>query len=73
MYKADSERATLLLSNYDLGEGEIDFPALTRILKRCHYKRWICVNHHYTRVSPRYNFGPLHELYPANLSANYSQ
>jgi len=34
-----------LLSNYDLGEGEIDFPALTRILKRRQYKGWICVDH----------------------------
>ena len=55
--KKEDHGATFRLSNYDLGEGEIDFPALHRILKRRRYKGWICVDHHHLRVSPRYNFG----------------
>jgi len=33
VHKAGSGHATCLLSNYDLGEGEIDFPALSRVVR----------------------------------------
>jgi hypothetical protein len=45
VHKAGSEHATVLLSNYDLGEGETNFPALTFILKQ-RLKGWICVDHY---------------------------
>jgi inosose dehydratase len=72
VHKAGSEMATFLLSNYDLGEGEIDFPALTRILERRQYKGWICVDHHYARVSPRYNFGRCMKYIRETLAPIYS-
>lgn len=72
VHKAGSEHATFLLSNYDLGEGEIDFPALTRILKRRQYKGWICLDHHYARVSPRYNYGRCMEYIKNTLAPIYS-
>ena len=39
--KGGSNSATFMNSIYDLGDGEIDFPRLTRILKRRKYKGWI--------------------------------
>ncbi len=55
--KAGSANATFMNSIYDLGDGEIDFPHLTRILKRRRYKGWICVDLDYVRVSARDSFG----------------
>lgn len=55
--KAGSASAAFMNSIYDLGDGEIDFPRLTRILKRRHYKGWICVDLDYVRVSARDSFG----------------
>ncbi|MBI3665162.1 MAG: TIM barrel protein [Acidobacteria bacterium] len=55
--KAGSAGATFMNSIYDLGDGEIDFPRLTRILKRRSYKGWICVDLDYVRSSPRDSFG----------------
>ena len=54
--KAGTQNATFMLSNRDLGDGEVDFPELTRQLKRVNYKGWICVDHHYAAVSPRQSF-----------------
>jgi inosose dehydratase len=39
-----SSEAKFLDSIYDLGDGEIDFPACHRILKEVNYKGWICVD-----------------------------
>jgi inosose dehydratase len=54
--KAGSQNATFMLSNRDLGDGEIDFPRLTRALKRVRYKGWIVVDDHYTPLGPRQDF-----------------
>jgi inosose dehydratase len=54
--KAGTGNATFMLSNRDLGDGEIDFPALHRVLKKNDYKGWICIDHHYAPVSPRHSF-----------------
>jgi len=54
--KAGSQNGTFMLSNRDLGEGEIDFPRLTRDLKRVGYKGWIVVDDHYTPLGPRQDF-----------------
>lgn len=56
LHKAGSQDATFLLCNYELGNGEIDFPALMRILKRRRYRGWICIDLHYARISPRHSF-----------------
>ena len=53
---AGSREATFMNSIYDLGDGEIDFPRLTRILKRWNYRGWICVDLDYVRVSARDSF-----------------
>ncbi len=55
--KAHSSGATFMNSLYDLGDGEIDFPRLTRTLKRRKFKGWICVDLDYVRVSARDSFG----------------
>jgi sugar phosphate isomerase/epimerase len=54
--KAGTHNATFMLSNQDLGDGVIDFPALHRVLRRNRYRGWICIDHHYTPVSPRHSF-----------------
>ena len=54
--KAGSQNGTFMLSNRNLGEGEIDFQRLTRALKRVQYKGWIVVDDHYTPAGPREDF-----------------
>jgi inosose dehydratase len=44
VYPKDSEEARFFSSIYDLGDGEIDFPACHRILKSVDYKGWLCVD-----------------------------
>ena len=40
----DSSQARFLASIYDLGDGEVDFPACHRILREVEYRGWICVD-----------------------------
>jgi inosose dehydratase len=40
----DSPEARFFASIYDLGDGEINFPACHRILKSVNYRGWICVD-----------------------------
>ena len=55
--EANTPSATFMNSIYDLGDGEIDFLSLHRILKKRRYKGWICVDLDYVRISPRNSFG----------------
>ena len=41
---------------FDLGDGEIDFPACHRILKSIAYKGWICVDLDTARQGPRVSY-----------------
>jgi sugar phosphate isomerase/epimerase len=52
----DSESARFLSSIYDLGDGEVDFPACHRILKDVAYKGWICVDLDFARNGPRASY-----------------
>ena len=52
----DSREARFFSSIYDLGDGEIDFPACHRILKEKRYKGWICVDLDTARQGPRASF-----------------
>ena len=54
--KPGSQNGTFMLSNRDLGDGEVDFPHLMRALKRVAYKGWIVVDDHYTPLGPRQDF-----------------
>jgi inosose dehydratase len=54
--KKDSNSAKFFESIYDLGDGDIDFPALHRILKEIHYQGWNCVDLDYTRKGPRASY-----------------
>jgi inosose dehydratase len=53
---ADSKNARFYSSIYDLGDGEIDFPACHRILKEMHYKGWNCVDLDVAKPTPRASF-----------------
>lgn len=50
--RKDTPEAKFMESIYDLGDGEIDFPALHRVLKEVGYKGWICVDLDRTRNGP---------------------
>jgi inosose dehydratase len=41
---------------YDLGDGEIDFPACHRVLKSIQYQGWICVDLDIARQGPRASY-----------------
>lgn len=56
VYKKDSSTAKFFDSIYDLGDGDIDFPACHRILKEISYKGWICVDLDRTRKGPRVSY-----------------
>ena len=56
VYAKDSREARFFSSIYDLGDGEIDFPALHRILKQVHFKGWICVDLDTARKGPRVSY-----------------
>jgi inosose dehydratase len=56
----DAKRAGLaakyLTNTYDLGDGEIDFPACHRVLRSIHYQGWLCVDLDIARNGPRTSY-----------------
>lgn len=56
VHAKDSRSARFLSSIYDLGDGEIDFPACHRILKEINFKSWICVDLDTAREGPRRSY-----------------
>ncbi|MBI3207787.1 MAG: TIM barrel protein [Candidatus Solibacter usitatus] len=56
VYAKDSKQARFHNSIYDLGDGEIDFPACHRVLKEKNYKGWICVDLDTARKGPRVSY-----------------
>jgi sugar phosphate isomerase/epimerase len=70
--KAGSQNATFMLSNRDLGDGEIDFPHLMRNLKRVQYKGWIVVDDHYTPLGPSQDFSRSMKYIREKLQPIYS-
>ena len=56
-YKDARQASPNFLDNiFDLGDGEIDFPACHRILKSIAYKGWICVDLDTARRGPRVSY-----------------
>ncbi len=56
IHKKDSSEAKFFESIYDLGDGDIDFPACHRILREINYKGWNCVDLDRTRKGPRASY-----------------
>src|SRR4051812_15115955 len=56
VHKQDSPSAKFFESIYDLGDGDIDFPALHRVLKQVSFKGWNCVDLDRTRNGPRASY-----------------
>jgi sugar phosphate isomerase/epimerase len=54
--RKDSKEAKFFESIYDLGDGEIDFPACHRVLKEIQFKGWICVDLDTARKGPRLSY-----------------
>jgi inosose dehydratase len=52
----DSDEAKFMESIYDLGDGDIDFPACHGILRDMSWKGWICVDLDRTRNGPRRSY-----------------
>ena len=52
-----ASRLTMKLgAPFDLGDGEIDFPACHRVLKSVAYKGWLCVDLDTARNGPRASY-----------------
>ena len=56
VYAKDAQEARFLASIYDLGDGEIDFPACHGILKGVNFRGWICVDLDTARRGPRASY-----------------
>lgn len=56
LHPKDSKAARFFSSIYDLGDGEIDFPACHRVLKEIQFKGWICVDLDTARKGPRHSY-----------------
>ncbi len=56
VHPKDSSDAKFFDSIYDLGDGEIDFPACHRVLKSVEYKGWLCVDLDTARKGPRASY-----------------
>ncbi len=56
VHAKDSSQARFFHSIYDLGDGEIDFPALQRSLKSVSYQGWNCVDLDTARQGPRKSY-----------------
>jgi inosose dehydratase len=56
VHARNSQSARFFSSIYDLGDGEIDFPACHRILKEIGFKGWICVDLDTARKGPRASY-----------------
>jgi inosose dehydratase len=56
VHAKDSSLAKFFESIYDLGDGEIDFPACQRILRQVQFKGWNCVDLDTTRKGPRASY-----------------
>jgi len=56
VHKKDSSSAKFFESIYDLGDGEVDFPACHRVLKEVAFKGWNCVDLDRTRKGPRLSY-----------------
>lgn len=51
-----SQQARFFNSSYDLGDGQVDFPACHRVLKSVDYRAWICVDLDTARLGPLADF-----------------
>jgi inosose dehydratase len=70
--KKDSSSAKFFESIYDLGDGDIDFPALHRILKEIKYQGWNCVDLDRTRNGPRASYEHCGQYIVSKLEPIYS-
>ncbi len=56
VFPKDSDSARFFNSSYDLGDGQVDFPACHRVLKSVDYRGWICVDLDTARLGPLADF-----------------
>jgi sugar phosphate isomerase/epimerase len=56
VFPRDSQQARFFNSSYDLGDGQVDFPACHRVLKSVDYRGWICVDLDTARLGPLADF-----------------
>ena len=71
VYPKDSQEARFRASIYDLGEGEIDFPACHRTLKSVNFRGWICVDLDTARNGPRASYDHCAAYITAKLEPIY--
>jgi inosose dehydratase len=54
--KKSAAPGSFIQNIYDLGDGEVDFPACHRVLKAMNFKGWICVDLDTARQGPRVSY-----------------
>jgi inosose dehydratase len=67
----DSSGAGFFDSIYDLGDGEVNFPACHRVLKSINYRGWICVDLDTARLGPRADYQKCGAYIVKNLEPIY--
>jgi sugar phosphate isomerase/epimerase len=71
VYAKDSKDARFFSSIYDLGDGEVDFPACHRILRTVNYQGWNCVDLDTARDGPRASYARCGEYIVEKLEPIY--
>jgi inosose dehydratase len=56
VFPRDSDDARFFNSSYDLGDGQVDFPACHGVLKSVDYRGWICVDLDTAKLGPFADF-----------------
>ena len=72
VFPKDSTQARFFNSSYDLGDGQVDFPACQRVLKSVNYRGWICVDLDTSRLGPLADFKRCGDYIVRNLEPIYS-
>ena len=72
IYPKETRAAKFFSSIYDLGDGDVDFPAVHQILKSIHYRGWICVDLDVARNGPKASFEHCEKYIVSKLEPIYA-
>ena len=70
--RAGLDPAKFVPNTYDLGDGEIDFPACHRVLQSMNYQGWLCVDLDVARNGPRASYERCGEYVVKTLEPIYA-
>ena len=70
--KREGFKGNILPNIFDLGDGEIDFPACHRVLKSANFKSWLCVDLDVARQGPRVSYERCRDYIVSKLEPIYT-